>query len=98
MTMTFTIIILPQADGDIQFYRVSVQRIINDGIKLYLSQDADKETKRKKQLRTNAIAPWELRIDIYRVFYVIIHQTVTVTAVGHKEHNRLYIRGVEVML
>lgn len=96
--MVFTIIILPQADGDIQYYRVPVQRLITDGIKLYLIQDADQETKRKKHLRSNRIAPWELRIDIYRVFYRVMNQTATVVAVGHKEHNRLYIRGVEVIL
>jgi mRNA-degrading endonuclease RelE of RelBE toxin-antitoxin system len=96
--MAFSIIILPQADRDIQHYRVPVQRVIIDGIRLYLSQDADQETKRKKPLRPNPIASWELRIDIYRVFYHVAQQTVTVVAVGHKEHNRLYIRDVEVAL
>jgi hypothetical protein len=40
-----------------------------------------------------------LRIERFRIFYVIEGNQVNVVAVGHKEHNELSIRGnkVEVM-
>ena len=44
------------------------------------------------------IAPWELRIDHYRIFYNIEYTLVKVVAIGHKEHNELYIRGKKVDL
>jgi len=40
-----------------------------------------------------------LRIDDYRVFYDLEEEDqVKVVAVGHKEHNDLYIRGKKVEL
>jgi mRNA-degrading endonuclease RelE of RelBE toxin-antitoxin system len=56
------------------------------------------ETDRRKLLEPNNLAPWELRIDDYRVFYDIEDDTVHVTAVGYKHHNDLYIRGRKVRL
>jgi mRNA-degrading endonuclease RelE of RelBE toxin-antitoxin system len=49
-------------------------------------------------LRPNQRAPWELRIEDYRVFYDIEGDEVKVIAVGHKEHNDLFIRGEKVKL
>lgn len=74
------------------------QRTIIDGIKAHLHQGPQQEGKRKKRLRSNEIAPRELRIDIYRIFYSVEEATVFVLAVGHKVHNKLYIRGKEVNL
>ena len=75
------------------------RRIISDGIALFLKQDANVETTRRKPLRPNRIAPWELRIDEYRIFYDFEgDDIVKVVAVGHKEHNDLYIRGRKVEL
>jgi mRNA-degrading endonuclease RelE of RelBE toxin-antitoxin system len=50
-------------------FRKNKRRIISDGITLFLTHDANVETRRRKPLRPNRIAPWELRIDEYRVFY-----------------------------
>ena len=70
--------------------------------------DAEVQTKRKKPLQSNPIAPWELRLDKFRVFYFIEEgstekietrpKSVKVVAVGHKEHNELFIRGKKVQL
>jgi len=69
--------------------------MISQGIRTYLTQDADVETGKIKQLEPNAIATWELRIDHYRVFYDIDidETTVFVIAVGYKVYNDLYIQG-----
>src|SRR5207249_956551 len=60
---------------------------------------AETETRRKKQLRPNPVAPWELRLDRLRVFYSIEKGAkLKVVAVGHKKHNHLFIQGKKVQL
>jgi len=45
------------------------------------------------------MAPWELRMGTYSVFYEIRDNSVVlVLAVGNKELNDLYIRGRKVEL
>ncbi|MDY6785014.1 MAG: type II toxin-antitoxin system RelE/ParE family toxin [Cyanobacteriota bacterium] len=60
------------------------------------------ETKKRKRLRPNQVAEWELRIGKYRVFYDVLNdldgeivKIVKVEAVGFKQHNKLFIRGKE---
>jgi mRNA-degrading endonuclease RelE of RelBE toxin-antitoxin system len=97
------------AQDDIEYYEARDQRIIVAGIIAHLKVDAEVPAKRRKQLRSNPIAPWELRLDRFRVFYSIEETTesegegktvksVKVVAVGHKEHNELFIRGEKVEL
>jgi len=95
--MKFTVIILPSADVDLTYFRAHEQGIILTGIATHLAYDALIETKRRKKLDPNRIAPWELRIDHYRVFYDIENTTmIKVVAIGYKDHNDLYIRGRKV--
>ena len=60
------------------------------------------ETRQRKRLGENPMSDWELRVQKYRVFYdVLIEedlQVVKIKAVGHKDHNTLYIGGKEVDL
>lgn len=68
-------------------------------VKVHLREAADVESERRKQLEPNPLAPWELRIGDYRVFYEIENeQAVWVTAIGWKEHSDLFIRGKRVQL
>src|SRR5215510_4100514 len=96
--MEFTVNITPSAREDIRYLKVYEQRIIASGIRTYLTQDALVETERRKLLEPNDLAPWELRIDRYRVFYDVEDATVQIIAVGYKEHNDLYIRGRKAIL
>ena len=52
-------------------------------------------TRKRKRLRQNPIAPWELRIKNVRVFYDVVDavnaDVVNILAVGIKEGNRLFI-------
>ncbi len=87
------------ADEDLDYYEVRQQKIILDAIEKFLRFDADVESKRRKQLRPNPLAPWELRIGDFRVFYEIRDEgLIRVLAVGHKVHNELFIRGRRVEL
>ena len=84
---------------DIEFFEASDQRIIVAGIIAHLKTGAETETRRKKQLRPNPFAPWELRLDRFRVFYSIEKGAkLKVVAVGHKEHSHLFIQGKKVQL
>jgi mRNA-degrading endonuclease RelE of RelBE toxin-antitoxin system len=97
--MKFSIRFVPSADKDLDYYQARVQKLILDGIGTFLEGDADVTSKRRKPLRQNPLAPWELRIGDYRVFYEVKPDgLVRVLAVGHKAHNDLFIRGERVEL
>jgi mRNA-degrading endonuclease RelE of RelBE toxin-antitoxin system len=97
--MKFSIRLTDSAIEDLDFFRKNERKLIADGITLFLTHDANVETRRRKPLRPNRLASWELRIDDYRVFYDLEEdEKVKVVAVGHKEHNDLYIRGRKVEL
>jgi mRNA-degrading endonuclease RelE of RelBE toxin-antitoxin system len=59
------------------------------------------ETKNRKRLRPNPIAPWELRIGHIRVFYEVIDEepdVVHILAIAQKKGNTLLISGKQVIL
>ena len=97
--MEYQVSLTESAKKDIAFFEVSDQRVIVAGIIAHLKADAETETRRKKPLRPNSIGPWELRLDRFRVFYSVEQGArLKVVAVGHKEHNNLFIRGKKVQL
>ena len=60
-----------------------------------------KETRNRKPLRPNPIAPWELRIGQLRVFYEVVGEEsgiVRILAVGRKVRNTLTIGDKEIRL
>jgi mRNA-degrading endonuclease RelE of RelBE toxin-antitoxin system len=90
--MRFVVRLTDSALEDLDYYRKYDRRIIADGIAVHLTQDADVETRRRRQLEPNPIAPWELRLGDFRVFYELEDdEQVKIVAIGHKEHNDLYI-------
>jgi mRNA interferase RelE/StbE len=92
--MKFRVIVSPSAAEDLQHFRVSERRVILDAVLNHLGVDANAENRRRKRLRPNPLAPWQLRVGAYRVFYEIEGESVVkVLAVGSKEHNTLLIRG-----
>lgn len=97
--MKFTIRLTESAIEDLDFFRKNEGKVLAEGIALFLADDANIETKRRRPLRPNQIATWELRIGDYRVFYDVVEDNqVNIVAVGHKEHNDLFIRGKKVEL
>jgi len=69
--MRFDVTLVESADDDLSHYRKPERLVILDGIARMLEQDADQESRKRKRLRPNALAPWELRIGDFRVFYEI---------------------------
>ena len=74
---------------------------VMDAIKRQLLHEPLAETRNRKPLRPNPIAPWELRVGKLRVFYEVTPggpAVVRVLAVGKKEQNILRIAGREIKL
>ena len=88
------------AKSDFDWYDVYERKMILSGIKEQLLYEPLTETKNRKMLRENPLAPWELRIGKYRVFYHVDNDSkiVIIISIGHKEHNVLFIQGQEVEL
>ncbi len=76
------------------------QQILFDAIAVQLVDQPDKPTRNRKRLEENDLAPWELRVGDFRVFYDVDEdaERVVVIAVGKKTHNTLRIGGEEIDL
>lgn len=72
-----------------------------DAVEKQLQHEPLTETRNRKLMRPNPLAPWELRIGDLRVFYDVGAEeadTVRILAVGEKKGNRVFIAGKEIML
>jgi len=70
-----------------------------DAVERQLLNEPLRETRNRKPLRPNPIAPWELRVGPMRVFYEVAPgRVVRVLAVGKKGRNALRIGGREIKL
>lgn len=98
--MPYTIEFTEEAKRDLAYFTAHERKNILHKVREQLSHEPDMPTRNRKPLRDNPVAPWELRIGHYRVFYQIERDVVTVgvVAVGRKRHNALYIRGKQVKL
>jgi mRNA-degrading endonuclease RelE of RelBE toxin-antitoxin system len=70
-------------------------------IERQLLQEPLTETRQRKPLRPNPVAPWELRVGQLRVFYEVAgieSGVVRILAVGRKDRNVLMIGGKEIRL
>src|SRR4051794_13529556 len=93
----FDIEVTETAWDDLRFFKKREQNVIMDAVAEQLAAEPLVETTNRKALRPNTLADRELRVGSYRVFYDVDEtaKTVTVIAIGWKEHNKLYIRGKE---
>jgi len=82
----FSIEFAPPARLHLKALRKRDQQILLDGI--------------AKRLENNPLAPWELRVGDFRVFYDVNSEAgiVVVLAIGWKVHNVLRIGDEEVQL
>lgn len=83
-------------------YLTARQRaIVLDAVDRQLVHEPDVETRNRKPMRPNPLAPWELRVGVLRVYYDVHGQPeplVVVLAVGVKVRNRVRIGKDEVVL
>jgi mRNA-degrading endonuclease RelE of RelBE toxin-antitoxin system len=76
--------------------------IILDTVDEQLRHQPDVPTRNRKRMRANSVAPWELRVENYRVFYDMERATeeatgteVVILAIGLKVGNRVLIGDEE---
>jgi mRNA-degrading endonuclease RelE of RelBE toxin-antitoxin system len=90
----------PEARDHLRLLAAHQRALVIDSVQRDLVDRPDEPAKKRKLLRDNPLATWELRLGELRVFYDVNKQelAVEVVAVGVKEHNRLRIGGGEVEL
>jgi mRNA-degrading endonuclease RelE of RelBE toxin-antitoxin system len=87
--------------GHLQALTAGQRARVFRAVEVQLTDEPLKETRHRKPLRPNPIAPWELRVGQLRVFYDVVGgppATVQVLAVGVKDRDVLRIGGQEVHL
>ncbi len=98
--MPYAIEFMPDAQEQLNQLTARQQAILLDRIDQQLRRRPSEETKQRKKLRPNPLAPWELRVGEFRVFYDVDTEdlTVFVIAIGQKKHSTLYISSREFEL
>jgi mRNA-degrading endonuclease RelE of RelBE toxin-antitoxin system len=89
----------PDAEDHLRTLTVRQQAIVLDTVDEKLTHQPTVETRNRKPMRPNPLAPWELRIGNLRVYYDVEEEpefVVYVRAVGVKQRNRVRI-GKEVI-
>ena len=88
----------PDAEQHLRALAVRQRVIVLDTIDRQLLHQPQLETRNRKPMRPNPVAPWELRIGTLRVYYDIDERAhrVDVLAIGVKERHRVRI-GKEVV-
>ncbi|MBE2233731.1 MAG: type II toxin-antitoxin system RelE/ParE family toxin [Anaerolinea sp.] len=97
--MHFHIEYSPEVEDHLRTLTVRQQRLVLDAVDAQLSYEPTVETRNRKPMRPNPLAPWELRVGKLRVYYDVDDEqafTVFVRAVGIKERNQVRI-GREVI-
>ena len=70
-------------------------------VEIQLSHQPTVETRNRKPMRPNPLAPWELRVGDLRIYYDVEagpEPTVRIRAIGIKERDRVRIGGKEFQL
>jgi mRNA-degrading endonuclease RelE of RelBE toxin-antitoxin system len=89
----------PETEEHFQTLTVRQQSIILDSVERQLKYQPTVETRNRKPMRPNPIAPWELRIEDLRIYYDVENKpepVVYIRAIGIKERNTVRI-GKEVI-
>jgi len=89
----------PDAEEHLRTLTARQQAVVLDTVDRQLTHQPMVETRNRKPMRPNPVAPWELRIGNLRVYYDVEDEpeaVVYVRAVGVKRRNRVRI-GKEVI-
>lgn len=89
----------PDAEEHLRSLTARQQAIALNAVDRKLSHEPAVETRNRKPMRPNPVAPWELRVGDLRVYYDVENEpeaVVRILAVGIKDRNRVRI-GREVI-
>ncbi len=99
--MAYEIEYSPDAEDHLRGLTVRQKAIILDNVDDQLTYQPGVETRNRKPMRPNPIAPWELRIGDLRVYYDFSQKAkniVYIRAIGIKERNIIRIGREEIHL
>ena len=99
--MAYTVEFAQSVEGHFRTLTTRERTTVLDAIRRQLLHEPMKETRNRKPLRPNPIAPWELRVGHLRVFYEVAGAesgVVRILAVGRTGRRALVIGGKEVEL
>ena len=97
--MVYRIEYSPAAEDHLRALSARHQATIIDNVEQQLAHQPAVETRNRKPMRPNPVAPWELRIGQLRVYYDVEEKPkrmVFIRAVGIKQRNCVQI-GNEVL-
>ena len=99
--MLYEIEYSPDAEEHLRTLTARQQTNVLDAVDEQLVHQPKVETRNRKPMRPNPIAPWELRIGNLRVYYDVEedpHPIVYIRAIGIKERNRVRIGRMVIEL
>ncbi len=98
--MPFQISFAPQVREHLRSLSAHDQQVVLDEIERQLSYEPTVETRHRKRLRPNPVAPWQLSVSDFRILYDVddARQMVEILVVGRKVHEKLFVAGKEVKL
>lgn len=99
--MPYLIEYSPDAEDHLRWLTARQQSIVVEAVERRLIDQPAVETRNRKPMRPNPIAPWELRIGNLRVYYDVEEEPrlrVNIVAIGVKERNKVRIGGEMVEL
>jgi len=91
----------PATEEHLRVLTARQRAIVFDGVDEQLEHEPNVETRNRKPMRPNPLAPWELRLGELRVYYEMEESpepVVTILAVGVKDRDRVLIGGKEIEL
>ena len=99
--MTYHIEMADEADEHMAKLGAGQRSMVVKAIEEQLVHQPAVETRNRKRMRPNPVAPWVLRVSHLRVYYEVRGKPdplVTVRSIGIKRGTRVTIGGVEVDL
>ncbi len=99
--MSYRIIYSQPAVGHLAGLTARDRRTIVDAVDRSLGAEPTVESRSRKRMRPNPLAPWELRVGEHRVYYDVVEgedAAVEVLAIGCKRRNRVLIGEKEIEL
>lgn len=99
--MRYAIEYSPETIGHLRALTSRQRAVVFDAVEEQLRFQPLVQTRNRKLMRPNPLAPWELRIGELRVYYVVEGTPgprVLIRAIGIKDRNRVLIGSEEVEL
>ncbi len=99
--MAYEVRFAESAKAHLKALTAQQRRKVLEAVETQLTHEPLNETRNRKPLRPNPLAPWELRIGKLRVFYDVAEtepKSVYIVAIGEKRGSKLFIGGKEIEL